>query len=593
MNKIKYWKMAMCMGIKVKSKMSVIISIIGIFTAFLPMLIALKLAEFTDRIQLLFEDSISMPDVFFSLGTLLGLYLLQTIFLLTQAFYIQEDKIRIKKYIKEKIMICLSKVPYKYIENYEGFREKIEFINKYAAEKTIGSISLVFKWLADLISFLCVVRLLLLVNVWIVVILIVTCVPAVILAFLQKDETYRMRTKWLREGSLTIHYSDICRQNEPIKEIRYWGLYKYIKNKWRNLSQQYIHKKRKIVKKHLIYNSIADLLRNGVYVFVVILLVQEIFQNPNKGLSTFMLVMTSASQLQNITTDLLINAIGIMTDFKYMEDFFAILENDDNDNISLSSKVEMKDIDISFKNVSFSYPGSNKKAINNISVDIKQGEKIAIVGLNGSGKSTFVNLLCGFYEPDKGEITVNNVRLSSVKKQLQSVISVIFQKFCQYHDTLENNIIISETVATSRQNDIIEIMKKIGLNDNHSDKQISLNQEIGLFSDEGRNLSGGQWQKIAITRALYKKAARIYILDEPTSALDPISEANIYKNIQNLTEDKTTLLISHRLGITSVVDRILVFEDGRIIEDGNHDTLMKRNGRYAELYRAQARWYKV
>ena len=113
-----------------------------------------------------------------------------------------------------------------------------------------------------------------------------------------------------------------------------------------------------------------------------------------------------------------------------------------------------------------------------------------------------------------------------------------------------------------------------------------------MFSNEGKNLSGGQWQKVAITRALFRKNARVYILDEPTASLDPMAEANIYRNFASLTGDRTTILISHRLGITSIVDRILVFDKGRIVEDGNHNELIAKNGVYAKMYKAQAKWYK-
>ena len=120
----------------------------------------------------------------------------------------------------------------------------------------------------------------------------------------------------------------------------------------------------------------------------------------------------------------------------------------------------------------------------------------------------------------------------------------------------------------------------------------ALDEVIGIFSNEGKNLSGGQWQKVAITRALFRKDARVYILDEPTAALDPIAEANIYRNFASLTGDKTTILISHRLGVMSIVDRILVFDKGKIVEDGNHGELMAQNGAYAKMYKAQAKWYQ-
>lgn len=170
-------------------------------------------------------------------------------------------------------------------------------------------------------------------------------------------------------------------------------------------------------------------------------------------------------------------------------------------------------------------------------------------------------------------------------------MSAIFQRFCQYQDTLRNNITISSPGRSLEDDGILRLAGSTGADEAINGQGNALNEMVGIFSDTGNNLSGGQWQKIAITRALYRDNACIYILDEPTAALDPIGEANIYRNFRQLTGDKTTILISHRLGVASVVDRILVFDKGRVVEDGSHEELMARNGLYAEMYRAQARWY--
>jgi ABC-type multidrug transport system fused ATPase/permease subunit len=138
----------------------------------------------------------------------------------------------------------------------------------------------------------------------------------------------------------------------------------------------------------------------------------------------------------------------------------------------------------------------------------------------------------------------------------------------------------------------MNIASKTGIDEVILNYDKGLNEVIGTFSEKGTNLSGGQWQKVAITRALYHGDARMYILDEPVAALDPISEESLYKNFAEITGDKTTLLISHRLGITSIVDRILVFDQEKIVEDGNHDQLIKRNGIYVKMYKAQAKWYQ-
>ncbi len=591
MRRMRYFFRAIALSIKLKSPLSLVVSCGSFLAAFLPMLISLQLATFTDDVQALYHKTILLKSAIVSFGILASLYVLQTSFQLLQNYCVKEDVARIKRFVKEKVMNLMTEVPYKYIENYDDFCEKVDFVRNYAGEKTAGSISLVFKWIANVISFVGVISILSSVNIWIVVALIVTCIPAVVLSVLQKDETYRARTKWLKEGRLTIHYSDICRMNEAMKEIRFWGLYPYIKNKWKSLSKVYIAKKNAIVRKHVIYNSIADLLRNGIYIVVVMITAWEIYQNPSKGLGVFMLVITAAGQLQTITTNLLVNAISIFSDMKYMQDFFELLETE-KETID-ASDMGYDNVEIQFENVEFTYPNSTHKALEGITVNIKQGEKIAIVGLNGSGKSTFINLLCGFYKPDKGTVKINGMEISDNLAKVHQSMSAIFQNFCQYQDTLRNNISISQPDKACDDSLIYQLAKTVGANEIIDGQEKRFDEMIGIFSDKGNNLSGGQWQKIAITRALYRDNARVFILDEPTAALDPVSEANIYRNFAKMTGDKTTLLISHRLGITSVVDRILVFENGKIVEDGNHEELMKQNGLYAEMYRSQARWYLV
>lgn len=652
MRKLSYFFRSVKLSVRLKSVPSRIVSVVGFGAAFLPMLLSLRLAVFADIVQQLFGEPALLGTALLSFGGVVLLYLVQTVFNLVWNYYTKEDAVRIKRYVKEETLGLLGRIPYRYIENYDDFREKFTFIKSYGGEKTAGSISLILRWLANLLSFVSVAAILSAVSLWIVVALIAACIPAAVLSMLQKDETYRMRTKWMKEGRLTIHYSDICRMNEPMKEIRFFGLYPYIKEKWRSLSGGYIDKKKKITGKHVLYNSIADLLRNGVYLIVILITVREIFQNPARGLGTFMLVLASAEQLQSVTTTLLVNAVSVLADMRYIEDFLKLLEMEgdsvkrdsevsENDAQELTRRVLLKSkggmgngidgsteitdavhegegceikpgsitietdaaheregmaepyrkADIDFENVSFTYPGSVIKALDNVTIKIRQGEKIAIVGANGSGKSTFISLLCGFYQPDSGTVRVNGMDIMKNLEKLRRSISAIFQTFCQYQDTLRNNITISDPGRAQDDEEIMSLAAGTGADEMIKNQKNTLDEVVGIFSDRGNNLSGGQWQKIAITRALYRKKACMYILDEPTAALDPLGEANLYRNFGQLTGDKTTILISHRLGITKVVDRILVFDKGKIVEDGSHAELMAKNGLYADMYKAQARWY--
>lgn len=590
---IKYFFRAVVLSVKIKSPVSFIISILGFGAAFLPMFISLRLQVFTDNVRLLFNQPDLLNTAIVSFAILAMLYISQTVFTLIEKYAAAQDTARIKRYLKEQMLILLSSVPYKYIESHGEFREKVDFVKQYGGEKTAGSVSLIFSWAAGIVSFAGITAILWTVSPWIVLSLVITCIPAVILSNLQKEETYRSRTKWMKEGRFTLHYSDICRQTSPMKEIRFFGLYPYITEKWRDYSKNWMEKKKKVTRKHVAYNGAADILRNGVYLIVLLITAWEIYKNPDKGLGSFMLVFSAVGQLQSITTSLLINAVSIFSDAKYMEDFFTLLETEKEETKATPKEDSLYDnVTIEFKDVCFSYPGTGSLALDNLSVKIKQGEKIAIVGANGSGKSTFVNLLCGLYAPESGEARINDEAITKNIWKARRSMSVIFQYFCQYQDTLRNNITISDPSRSGEDEAILILAKQTGADEVITKQENALDEIIGMFSDEGKNLSGGQWQKVAITRALFRKNARVYILDEPTAALDPIAEANIYRNFASLTSDKTTILISHRLGVTSIVDRILVFDKGRIVEDGNHNDLMAKNGVYAKMYRAQAKWYK-
>jgi ABC-type multidrug transport system fused ATPase/permease subunit len=247
--------------------------------------------------------------------------------------------------------------------------------------------------------------------------------------------------------------------------------------------------------------------------------------------------------------------------------------------------------DICFHNVTFTYPGAETPAIRNLNLSIRQGEKVCILGENGSGKTTFVNLLCGLYEPDSGEITVNGDKIASQLANVRSSISVVFQDFGKYETTLRENIVVSDYRRVHDDTVLNELAVSAGTESLIHNKAKGFDEIIGTFSEEGSNLSGGEWQKIAIMRAAYRDNVRIMILDEPTAALDPEAEADLYRNFTRLTGDKTTLLISHRLGIASIVDRILVFDQGEIVEDGSHAALIKHGGRYSQMYKEQIKLY--
>lgn len=247
--------------------------------------------------------------------------------------------------------------------------------------------------------------------------------------------------------------------------------------------------------------------------------------------------------------------------------------------------------EIEFRDVSFRYPDSDKIVLSHVSEKFTMGSKMAVVGPNGSGKSTFIKLLCRLYEPTEGEILLNGVNIQYYDfQEYIRLFSVVFQDFHLFAFS------IGENVATSceyEEKKVKECIDKAGFAIRLQDMPEGIRTNIYQMEEKGVEISGGEAQKLAIARALYKDAPWV-ILDEPTAALDPIAEYEIYSHFNEMVRDKTSIYISHRMSSCRFCDTIYVFEDGRIIQKGSHETLIKEeNGLYSRLWNAQAQYYKT
>lgn len=248
------------------------------------------------------------------------------------------------------------------------------------------------------------------------------------------------------------------------------------------------------------------------------------------------------------------------------------------------------DYEIEFKNVSFKYAGSNSYALRNVSMKFKVGEHLAFVGANGSGKSTFIKLLCRLYDPTEGEILLNGINIKKYNiQEYMSIFSVVFQDFSLFAVPLSQNV--STSIDYDKEK-LWQCLEEAGIADRV--KEFDKKEETVLYKkldDNGVEISGGEAQKIAIARALYRDAPFV-VLDEPTAALDPISEFEIYSRFNGFTKGKTAIYISHRLSSCRFCDKIMVFDKGQIVQFGSHDELLSdENGKYYRLWTSQAKYY--
>jgi len=251
------------------------------------------------------------------------------------------------------------------------------------------------------------------------------------------------------------------------------------------------------------------------------------------------------------------------------------------------SEEEILNGKIEFKDVTFKYPGSERNVLSNLSFRIEPGEKIALVGANGAGKSTMIKLLLGLYKPDSGRVLIDGNDVYKLNKNsLRKVFSVIFQDYCEYQFTLRENVAFGDLSMIDNDYELNRALKLA-----QADNITKLDAPLGKLDENGVDCSGGEWQRIALARGCLAQS-KLLILDEPTASLDPIAESGLYRRFSDLMRDRGCILISHRLGSSKMADRILVIRDGCVCEEGTHIQLMKSSGYYAEMYEKQSSWYR-
>lgn len=404
----------------------------------------------------------------------------------------------------------------------------------------------------------------------------------------------RNRIKSKLENSIALQrrkvnaYEDYIGHKNYFKETRHLGAVKFFKMRLENSLNELTNLNIKSFNKI----SIIKLIINFIYFLGFILIIGIIYYlTLIKAISVaetgavLTTVITMYNQMDNLFN---FQIASVSESYNSLYNLNKILDYEDNNSGEQICEDE-KNINISMKNIDFNYPNSEKKVLENISIDITSGEIIAVVGENGSGKTTLSKVITGLYEPTKGDIFYNgksfrNIDMTSIYKK----ISIVFQKFNHYPITFKENVALGN-IDNLDELKVCKELEKVNLNyikdKLHDGINTLLSKEFG-----GTDLSIGQWQRIAIARANYKDASLI-VFDEPTASLDPLQEMDIMKNFIETTKNKTRILVTHRIGAARLADRIITMKDGKIIEVGTHDELINMNGEYAYLYNSQKQWY--
>lgn len=421
---------------------------------------------------------------------------------------------------------------------------------------------------------------------WILVLLAFLSVfPSAIISFWIGRKEYNFSIEQTQTSRLSSYLWEIMTKKETIRENRIYGFLDYIKKSFFSLQQKVLKARKKLLIKEDAGRSLAELLKNALYIVALILAVGLVSQNVIT-VGMFAACIGVFSTMQGSASNLFSYFSQIDNICNYANDYYDFL-NLPKDK-SGTSKLENGIKSIELKNVSYSYNNNQKFAVENVDLKIERGNLIVIVGENGSGKTTLSKLIMGLYKPQFGSLLVNGIPQSEIQNtSYLHYFSIAIQDFERYAIPLSDNIIISD--ITNRTQDLDEFFTMCDLTD-VKERLGGYDAMLGIeFGDA--DLSGGEWQRVALARAMYKNAD-IIVLDEPTSAIDPLLEFDLLNQFLNMAKNRTCIVISHRIGLCKKADKIVVMHNGKIVEQGTHDFLIQRQGKYSELWNAQSKWYK-
>ena len=472
------------------------------------------------------------------------------------------------------------------------FYDKMTQARREASSRPLSLVNRTFGLVQNAISLSSYAALLFVFSPWAVVILIGAGLPSFFAEAKFSGDAFKLFRWRSPDTRMQMYLESVIAREDGVKEVKLFQLGPRLLQRYRDIFNKLFIKDRSLTLRRDAWGFALGLLSTaafyGAYAWIVI---STIHNEITLGAMTMYLVLFR--QGQSAVAAILSSISGMYEDNLYLSNLYEYLEYP-----VLARQGELKhgtdpSRGLEFKNVSFTYPGTSRKALNDVSLQIRPGESLALVGENGSGKTTLIKLLTRLYEPTEGHIFLDGVELQDWDVEaLRQRIGVIFQDFGRYQFSVGENIgagdvrHIDDAVRWAKAAETGMAAPFI------EDMPEGYETQLGRWFKGGRELSGGQWQKIALSRAFMRSDADILVLDEPTAAMDAPSEAAIFDHFRSQSHNKMTILISHRFSTVRAADQIIVIHDGKIVERGNHESLLALGGQYASLFKLQAKGYQ-
>ncbi len=542
------------------------------------------------------ESELSLAAKFgIGLAGILAVYgvarILQSIMWDSQTIIKKIHSQKLDKYVAEETMNKVSSLDTVYFEDPEYYNtlqkanENLWRVNEFFWQFSF--------FLGQFVSLVAIIGALFTLNYLVVLLILIASLPSIMIIFRKTKVQWGIFDTYSPLSRQANYYKGLMMDRpDAIKEIKLFGLKNYFLGKFDSLFGEYIEKQERAAKKEFIQLIFIGILEGAFSVLAAWIVVREFLNGKiTIGQLTFYwaLLFQFAEHARYMVRQLgaLNETATFITPFVKIKEFKPIIKD------GKRKFPERLKEGIEFRNVTFYYPRAKTPALKNFNLKIKSGESIALVGENGSGKTTVIKLLTRLYDVTEGEILIDRINIKEYSlESLYDNIGVIFQDFMKYEALIGENIAYGRLKDLRKKKSIHDASVKAEAWDFIKDLEDKYRTHVGkTLKEKGTELSVGQWQKIALARAFFKDA-QVICLDEPTAAVDAKSEYRLFQKFEKLTRNKSTILISHRFSTVRMADKIFLIEKGKIAEYGNHRELIMKNGKYAKLFRMQAEGYR-
>jgi ABC-type multidrug transport system fused ATPase/permease subunit len=475
-----------------------------------------------------------------------------------------------------------------------AFYEKLENANREAGNRPVAVLSSTLSVISTVISLVGYIVILCSALPFATLVIAATTIPSAIVNLIYRKRTFAYMRRRSVDRRQMNYYASVATDKKLAGEVRVFDLGEELIERYDAVFHRYYKGLRSLILRENLWQTVFVILSAAVNCFFFAMIVLGVFDGKYQ-LGDYSLYTGAITSIATHITTLITTSASIYEGTLFIDNLLSFLKEKPTIVPRLTeprAPVRGSAHTLELRHVSFTYPDGNRPVLEDINLTLRPGETVALVGLNGAGKTTLIKLITRLYDPTEGEILLDGHDLRDYDpKELYALFGLIFQDFGKYAASAADNIRFGNLSRNADESAVADAARRAGADTVINKLSEGYDTQLTRFFDrKGTELSGGEWQKISIARAFYSNAD-ILILDEPTASLDPLAEQEVFRRFDELRGNKTSIFVSHRLSSATVASKIVVLENGRLIEEGSHAELMRQNGKYALLFRTQAERY--